>query len=388
MPALQLDPKKLLPGLARVRMRSKTSVTEYWYAWRGGPLILKVKGRSDAEVDRLLSEQAADAIRAHKTKPKGDQVTLYGLITRYLDALDDMPGADRTKRDLRKYLDKVRAELGTLEIRALEAKGVRKVLIAWRDGFKATHKVADERMNALNKVINWARDQGEVTANPVADVEGLYHPPNRSEIIWEPHHLDALLKDADRDFVDFVEVACHTGLRLGDLRIVPLNAVVRENAILDAIVFQTGKSNRRRTVVVPVTDELRPILERIVAQHRGKATTLLASSRGYPWSEAGVEAAIQRHRARALERAQARGEKVSGIEDLRIHDMRGTAATNFIRAGLEDADIATILGWKPERVAEIRRRYVSGQEIGLAIVRRLRENKARAAFAKGLQKPD
>jgi len=295
-----------------------------------------------------------------------------------------MPSADRTKRDLRTYLDKVRADLGELELKALEAKGARKLLIEWRDGFKATPKVADERMKALSKVIAWAVDRGEVSANPIEGVEGLYTPPNRSELIWEPHHLDALLKDGDRDFVDFVEVACHTGLRLGDLRSLPLSAVVQDKAIRDAVIFQTGKSNGRRTVVIPVTDELRVILERVVGQHRGKATTLLASSRGRPWSEAGLEAAIQRHRERALERATARGQNTSGIEGLRIHDMRGTAATNFIRAGLDDADIAIILGWKVDRVAEIRRRYVSGQEIGLAIVRRMKENKARAATVKGL----
>lgn len=374
----------MLPGLHRVRTCTKTSVTEYWYAWRGGPQILKVKGRSDAEVDRLVSEQAADAVRAHQAKPAADTITLYGLITRYLTALDDMPVADRTKRDLRKYLDKIRAELGELELKALEAKGARKFLITWRDRFKATPKVADERMKALSKVIAWAVDRGEVASNPIEGVDGLYTPPNRAELIWEPHQLDTLLKDGDPDFVDFVEVACHTGLRLGDLRIVPLGAVVQDKQIRDAIIFQTGKSNRRRTVVVPVTDELRVILERVVAQHQGKATTLLTSSRGRPWSEAGLETAIRRHRERALVRAQARGQQTSGIEGLRIHDMRGTAATNYIRGGLDDADIATILGWKSDRVAEIRRRYVSGQEIGLAIVRRMKENKARAAAVKGL----
>lgn len=374
----------MLPGLHRVRARSKSSVTEYWYAWRGGPQIMKVKGRSDAEVDRLVSEQAAEAVRAHQAKPTGDKVTLYGLITRYLEGLDDMPGADRTKRDLRTYLDKVRTELGELELKALQASGARRFLIDWRDGFKATPKVADERMKALSKVISWAVDRGELTSNPIEGVDGLYTPPNRAELIWEPHQLETLLHKGDRDFIDFVEVACHTGLRLGDLREIPLNAVVKDKKIGDAIVFQTGKSNRRRTAVVPITDELRVILQRVVAQHRGKATTLLASSRGYPWSEAGLEAAIQRHRERALERAQERGEQTSGIEGLRIHDMRGTAATNYIRAGLDDADIAVILGWKSERVAEIRRRYVSGQEIGLAIVRRMKENKARAAAVKGL----
>ena len=39
---------------------------------------------------------------------------------------------------------------------------------------------------------------------------------------------------------------------------------------------------------------------------------------------------------------------------------RARAARNNISAGLDDADIATVLGWKAERVAEIRRRYVRG----------------------------
>lgn len=268
-----------------------------------------------------------------------------------------------------------------MELKALEPRGARKFLIAWRDGYKATPKVADERMNALNRVIKWALDRGEVAVNPIEAVEGLYVAPNRSELIWEPRHLDILLKDADDEFRDFVETACMSGLRLGDLRTVPLSAAGPE-----AIVLQTGRSNRRRTVVVPITDEFRPVLERIIAGHQGKSTTLLNSSRGRPWSEARLETAIRRHKERALKRAQERDgpAATSGIEHLRIHDMRGTAATGFIRAGLEDPDIATILGWKADRVAEIRRRYVSGQEIGLAIVRRMKENKARAAAVKGL----
>lgn len=374
MPASKLDASAMLPGLHRVRNRSKAAVTEYWYAWRGGPQILKVKGRSDAEVDRLVSEQASGAVEAYKAKtsPLNDTITLHGLITRFLVALEDMPGADRTKADLRKYLDKVRTDLGLMEIKALEARGARKVLIDWRNRYKATPKVADERMNALNKVIKWAIDGGELAFNPIDGVEPLYVPPDRSEIIWEPHHLAILLEDADQEFRDFVDVACHGGLRSSDNRIVPLKAVGH-----DAIVFQTGKSNRRRTVVVPITDEFRVILAGIINRHRGETDTLLASSLGETWSEAGIGSAMRRHKLRALERARAKhGPKAtSGIEHLRIHDMRGTAATNFIRAGLGDDDIATILGWKEAQVAEIRRRYVSGQEIGLAIVQRMKANK-------------
>lgn len=368
---------EMIPGAHRVKKRKADGVTEYWYAWRGGPQILKVTARGDQELATLVAQAAPEALRrfAEAATPKGDTVTLYGLITRYLIALEAMPGAPRTKNDIRKYLDKVREDIGELELRALESKRARSVLIAWRDRYKATPKTADERLGALSKVISWAVDRGEIGTNPVRDVEGLYTPPDRSTLIWEPDHLDILLHDAAEDFRDFADVATHSGLRNADLRRLPRSAVGP-----DAIVFQTGKSNRRRTVVIPITDAFRPILDRILARRQDKSTTLLNSSRGRPWTEAGIESAIQRHKKAALVRAQTRHgpSATTGIEHLRIHDMRGTAATNFIRAGLMDDDIAVILGWSSEQVGEIRRRYVSGQEIGLAIVRRMRENKARA----------
>lgn len=366
----------MLPGLHRVKKRKAGQVTEYWYAWRGGPQILKVSARGDDELARLVAAAAPAAIAAFRDAGanNADKVTLYGLITRYLVALEAMPGAPRTKSDLRKYLDKVRDGLGKMEIRALESKRARHVLITWRDKFKDTPKTADELLGALSKVIAWAVDNGEVSTNPIADVSGLYTPPDRSEIIWEPHHLELLLKHATSPaFVDFVQLAVHTGIRLGDIRKLTWSAVGP-----DAIVFQTGKSNRKRTAVIPITDPLREILATIP---RRDSVTVLNSSRGTPWSEAGLESAIQTAKANALEDVQARlgPDAKSGIEHLRIHDMRGTAATNFmVHGGLEDEDIAVILGWKRETVGEIRRRYISGQAIGLAIVRRMRENKARA----------
>lgn len=370
-----LPVSQMLPGLHRVKKRKAGQVTEYWYAWRGGPQILKVSARGDDELARLIAAAAPAAITAFREagSNNADKVTLFGLITRYLIALEAMPGAPRTKSDLRKYLDKVREGLGKMEIRALESKRARHVLITWRDKHKATPKTADELLGALSKVIAWAVDRGEVSANPIESVEGLYTPPDRSEIIWEAHHLELLLAHTTPAFANLVQLAVHTGIRLGDIRKLTWSAVGD-----DAIVFQTGKSNRKRTVVIPITDPLRDILAAIP---RGDSVTVLNSSRGRPWTEAGAESAIQTAKRKALEKVQEQqgAEAKTGIEHLRIHDMRGTAATNFmVHGGLEDDDIAVILGWKRETVGEIRRRYISGQAIGLAIVRRMRENKARA----------
>ncbi len=54
--------------------------------------------------------------------------------------------------------------------------------------------------------------------------------------------------------------------------------------------------------------------------------------------------------------------------------MRGTAATNFIRAGLPLEDVATILRWERDRVEQVAMKYVTGQEVGRAIVERMKRN--------------
>ncbi len=42
----------------------------------------------------------------------------------------------------------------------------------------------------------------------------------------------------------------------------------------------------------------------------------------------------------------------SGLEGLRFHDLRGTAATNFMRCRVDDVQIATVLGWKVDQVGD------------------------------------
>lgn len=64
---------------------------------------------------------------------------------------------------------------------------------------------------------------------------------------------------------------------------------------------------------------------------------------------------MRRARHEAHARAQKASKVSAGLEGLRFHDLRGTAATNFIRAGLPLDGVATILGWELNRVTEIAR---------------------------------
>ncbi len=345
-------------------------MTEYWYAWRGGPQILRAAARSDYALTIEVSRSAPAAIAAYaaQSQPARDTVTLYGLVTRYLQSSAFGALAPRTQKDRRKSLDRVRADLGTMELRALEARRARLHLIEWRDRFSRTPKTADDYLGALSIVIQWAFDRGEVAKNPIQNFPRIYRS-SRAEMIWEPHHLATLLAHCDPRFTSVIRVAVLTGLRLGDLRRLPWTAVKEKS-----IVLQTGKSNGRRTVSVPITQELQGVLDVIP---RSASVTVLNSRRGRPWSEPGIESAMQRAKRDALAAALSAGRNTSGIEGLRFHDLRGTAATNFVRAGVEIDAVAMILGWKLGRVDEIARRYITDEERVLVVANRLRHDETR-----------
>lgn len=363
---------QVLPGVHRVRKpRADGGVTEFWYAWRGGPQILRATAKSETllprEVGRLMPG-AVGAYGAHR-RPARDRAFLYGLITRYLASPAFERAAPRTRRDRRKFLDRARQALGEMELRALEARGARAALLKWRDSFQRTPKTADELLGALSAVLQWAHDRGEIATNPLRDFPRIYRA-NRADVIWTPDDLARLRPHCAPELDHAVRLAALTGLRLGDAIRLPWGAVGEH-----AIVWQTGKSRGRRTVVIPIHDALRKLVDEIP---RGPSATLLNSARGTPWAEAGLASAMRRAKLAAETAAMGEGPPAVAIRRLRFHDLRGTAATNFIRAGLELADVATVLGWSKAKVEQIAARYVTGEEIGLAMVEKLRRSQASA----------
>ncbi len=371
MPA-QLPIFRMLPGVHRVRATlSGGRRAEYWYAWRGGPRIMTAVAQGDAALDREIARLTPKAVAAYEAErsPREDKITFHGLVTRFLIHMqDDATIGPRTKSDRRKHLDVARRDLGAMELRAFESRQARGFLIKWRDDYMATPKTADDRLSTVGMVLQWAADRGELAANPVKDFPRIYRV-NRADVIWREQDLAVLLAHAAPEFEHAVRLAAHTALRESDLIGLPWSAVGQ-----DAIVWQTGKSRRRKTIVIPITKPLRALLSEIP---RRDAVTVLTSSRGLPWTVSGLAAALRRARLDALALARETSgdeESTSGIEGLRWHDLRGTAATNFILGGLTLEEVAMVLGWELDRVREISARYVSGEAMGMAMVKRLARN--------------
>jgi integrase len=366
----------MLPGVHRVRSsRPDGSLVEYWYAWRkGGPRILRVTAPNEAALTQKLAAQLPQAIKTYEAvrRPGADKRFLHGLITHFLESAAFKSAAQRTRYDRRKQLDRVRTEIGKMELRALEAKGARAVLIRWRDTHEHTPKTADDLLGALSTVLQWATDRGDLSVNPVREFPRLYKA-NRADVIWLPEDLEVLLPHCAPELAHAVQLAALSGLRMGDLINLPWGSVGEH-----AIVWQTGKSRGRRTVVIPIYPELRALLDEIP---RLASVTVLNSARKRPWTGAGLESAMWRAKT---DTAAAGGRQVG---HLRFHDLRGTAATNFIRAGLDLHDVATVLGWSKAKVDQIAARYVTSEQIGLAMIDKLRRNRAETESVKRPVKP-
>ncbi len=345
-----LQTKRLMPKLHKVRVPTADGLAEYWYAWRGGPRILVAHAKSDAALDAEVARIAPGAIaRFHEMSKPENGEHFSALIVRYLKSPEYGDLAPRTQKDRRKFLDLCRDKWGTLPIAALNSGKMRAVLIKWRNEFSDTPKSADERLTAMSAVLTWAHDNGEVEGNVLSNFPRIYHA-DRSAIIWTPEDLDRLFAHCGQDLRDAIDLALHTGSRVSDLR-----ALAWSNVGRSALTYQPSKGNKKRTAIIPITPRLRAVLDRIP---RRKSTTILTSSRGYPWTEPGLSTAFQK------------AKRAAGITGLRFHDLRGTAATNLIRAGMPLDDLAEILGWTTAQVKEIARRYVSSDAMADGMLKR------------------
>jgi integrase len=319
-----------LKGIARVRAKGKT----YWYASHGGP---RLRGEPGSPEFLASYNEAIESRRVPDTSK------FRALVTLYKASKDYEKLADSTKKHWARWLDQIGEYFGDLSIRQFDRpEKIRPVIRRWRSNWEDTPRTADYAMQVLSVVLAYAVDPlGKIASNPCDGIRRLYSA-DRSEIIWTDADITEFKVTCSTELSTAVDLAAHTGLRLGDLIRLAWSHVGEE-----AIVLRTGKSRQRREAIIPLYDDLRAVLARIPRQ----ATTVLTSARRRPWTASGLSTAVQRGKAVAKWEAR----------DLHFHDLRGTAATKFYVAGLSTRVIAEIMGWEEATVEKIIRRYVGRQ---------------------------
>ncbi len=333
-----------LKGLHTVKAKGRT----YYYAWRGGPAV---KGEPGTPEFHASYNEAVES----RSAPDGNK--FRALVIRYKASKDYKDLADSTRRNWGPWLDRISDHFGDLRIAQFDRpEKIRPFIRKWRGGYAETPRAADYGMQVLSRVLSYAVDPlGKIATNPCEGIKQLYSG-SRAEIIWTDADIAHLKATCSAEVAHAVDLAAHTGLRVGDLIRLSWSHVGE-----DAIVITTGKSRHRREAVIPLYQELRDVLARIPRN----SPVILTSSKKRPWVKDGLGSSF----------VKAKQDAWPDGENLNFHDLRGTAATKFYISGLTEREIAEIMAWDEDQVSKIIRRYVSR---GAAIKERIqRLNEAR-----------
>jgi integrase len=286
-----------------------------------------------------------------------DTARFRSLVTLYKASGDYKKLADTTKRNWSRWLDRIGQHFGDLRIAQFDRPDeIRPVIRRWRNQWADKPRTADYGLQVLSRVLSYAVDPlGKIAGNPCEGIKQLYSA-NRSEIIWTASDIVQLKKTYSADIACAVDLASHTGLRLGDLLKLSWSHVGD-----DAITITTGKSRHRRTAIIPLYDDLRQVLASIPK----RSTTILTNVRRRPWTANGFGTAFNRAKIAAS----------MNERDLHFHDLRGTAVTKFYIVGIPERVIAEIMAWEEEHVSKIIRRYVDRTAATKELIRQLNEKR-------------
>lgn len=333
-----------LKGIAKVTAKGRI----YYYAWRGGP---RLNGKPGSPEFMGSYNAAIENRRTPDTSRFRSVVTLYKASDDYRSL------ANSTKKNWGPWLDRIANYFGKLQISQFDRpEKIRPIIRRWRNQWSEKPRSADYGVQVLSRVLSYAVDPlGKIAGNPCEGVKQLYSA-NRSEIIWTEVDISQLKQTCSIEIAQAVDIASHTGLRLGDLLRLSWSHIGEH-----AITIPTGKSNRRREAIIPLYDDLKRILGAIPR----RSTTILTNSRHRPWTVDGFGSSFNKAKADA------------GLNhrDLHFHDLRGTAATRFYLAKLSERVIAEIMGWEEDHVARIIRRYVDRSAATKAIIQHLNERR-------------
>jgi len=310
----------------------------YHYAWRGGPRLAGAPGSP---------EYIASFNAAHTARKQPVTGTLKEVLTKYRASPDFAKLGAHTTRAYETHLNAIEAKWGTLPLVALDDPRIRRHFMAWRDSMASTPRTADMAIGVLKRLLGWAEERVYITSNQAAPI-GRLHRADKADAIWSADDVAAFFKHASKELAWAVELALHTGLRQSDLIRLAWNH--REG---DAFTYRTSK--RQRFVTIPVTPGCEALLKRI--EKRGPV--ILTTERGKrPWTADGLRSSFRK------------ACKAAGVKRT-FHDLRRTAATGLVSAGLDSSQVASIMGWSEDDVEAMKRKYVSRAAVVSAVLAKL-----------------
>ncbi len=296
---------------------------------QGGPWLTKsFPLKADAEKWARSIEHKLDA-GEHVPSSEARKRTLADAIDRYLEVTLPRSKHRKNAAEQIRLLKWWRGRLGARQLIAITPAVVAEVrdeLLTANHGKPLSGATINRRLTALSAVLSvTVKEYGWLAKNPVANVTRPEDSKSRERFLSEQERF-ALLEACDASdcaaLAPIVRLALATGARKGEL-----HGLLWAHVDLDRRVvrFVDTKNGENRTVPLAPTavDVLR-------AWRKGR----LPAGAVFPFALTELDVAWRAARSRA------------GLDDVRFHDLRHSAASYLAMSGASLMDIAAILGHK------------------------------------------
>lgn len=299
-----------------------------WYiVWSDGGRSRRVSARTS---DRRIAERFLAEFEAYRSQPPAT-FTIADLVNAYIA---EKPGeADHAKAILRHF--------GPLTVSNLSRAKVRSFHAARRkEG--ASDSTINRQARVLRAALAWGVKEGWL-ANP-PHIDAPTPSPSRQRFLTRDEAVQLYAAAVSPHLRVFIALALYTGQRKAAILELKWSDV--RNGM---IWFRQVTHNKRRPVALPITAGIALALG--LASMTSSGTHIIS----YRGREGGD-----------LKKAFSRTVELAGLEDVRIHDLRRTAASWMVQRGASFAQVAAVLN---DRVETVQRHYAifSAEFIGDAL---------------------
>ncbi len=246
----------------------------------------------------------------------------------------------KTQSEWLRYSDRIRAAWGDLEVSGIEPKHV----LALRDAYADTPAAANNLLRCLSSLMSWSVPRGYRRDNPCREVRKLKGGDGYAPWPWPV--VEAVRAEIRPDLWRVAALALYTGQRLADVLAMRRNARRGDQ-------IRVVQNKTRKALLIPIHRDLMPMFDAV--DH--DAVTILANSRGAPWTEDGFKTSWNKHRPAIL-----------ADRGLVFHGLRKTAVVTLLECGCTDAQVSAITG-QSRQMVEHYARQVAQEKLARSAMR-------------------
>ena len=212
-----------------------------------------------------------------------------------------------------------------------------------------TFTTINRELALMRSMFNVLIKAGKAGRNPVSLIT-LFEEiqKERTLSLEEVDKIIQAIEEADVRYAhlkDILVIGLNTAMRIGEILSMKKEWVDLKAGIIT--VPRASQKRKRKDKKVPINSVLRPVIQSLMRQNRGSEFLVVNPRTGERFTS------IQNSWKGILKKAGLTGRP--GVDKLRIHDIRHTAATNLARAGKDMKFIAQYLGHSDVRTSA---RYV------------------------------